>query len=81
MNKNLILGVLFSYGSIKLIIITYLLTLLRPEMLVAADNHVMHLWEYEFIRSNHLIPMVLMIAISAIIGIVNLCKYYRSKEH
>lgn len=81
MNKNLILGVLFSYGSIKLIIITYLLTLLRPEMLVAADNHVMHLWEYEFIRSNHLIPMVLMIAFSAIIGIVNLCKYYRSKEH
>jgi glycerol-3-phosphate acyltransferase PlsY len=74
--KNLLLGVLLTLNSLWMVIVVYTWTIIRPEIKIASDNHIMNLWEYEFWSNNDFFIILLLIVVSLMLGIFQLLKYY-----
>lgn len=69
-------GLIATAFSLAILLFVYVITIIKPEMRVGDDYRIMHIWEWEFITNNNLIPMLLIFLLSFAYGVM-----YTLKKH
>lgn len=69
-------GLLSIMFSLAILLLIYIITIIKPEMRTADDYRIMHIWEWEFISNNRLIPMFLIFLLSFAYGIIRTARMY-----
>lgn len=80
MKEKLFLGIWSLTCSLFMLMGIYMCTIIKPEMRVATDGRIIHLWQYEFWVNNDLYIIIGLIVIGLAIGVLNLFRYYFRKE-
>lgn len=74
-DKRGLIGIGFSFA---ILLFVYVITVIKPEMRVGDDYRIMHIWEWEFITNNNLVPMLLIFLLSFSYGVFyTLKKFFR----
>lgn len=69
-------GLISITFSLAILLFIYILTIIKPEMRVANNYMIMHIWEWEFISNNRLIPMFVIFLLSFAYGVFRTARKY-----